>query len=162
MPRGPGASCGRADASVRWRRPDAVAFRFAMLAAVACLAFPGSALASVRYSSPNAVGAEPCSADAPCPLATAINGALNGDEVVVNAGDYVIPSSAADCSTGPTDGLDIAHSITVHGVAGQPRPRIIGSAGVCTTVRSLALSTLRHLEITNETTVTGGVPQTVV
>ena len=48
---------------------------------------PATASAAIRLAAPGAVGASPCS-PAPCDLATAVNGADDGDQVVLAPGLY--------------------------------------------------------------------------
>ena len=73
--------------------------------------------ADPRYAEPNGDGAEPCAASDPCDIETAVNNAVDGDEVVVKPGSY---TTAAP--------LGVGGSINLHGVAGQPAPEI--TAGV--------------------------------
>ena len=107
-------------------------------ASLALLASAQPAFASTRYAAPDSgdnVGS--CSALAPCSLAHAVNGAVAGDEVVVAPGSYSLTSPAS--AGGP---------IFIHGVAGQPRPRIVGAPELAGDVLSLgAGGVVRHLYV---------------
>jgi hypothetical protein len=83
----------------------------AALAAAASTAPPASASAQ-RYASPTGSGAT-CAAAAPCAFKQAVEGAKAGDEVIVTPGDYTLTQAVYDPAT-----------LTIHGVAGQPRPRL--------------------------------------
>jgi hypothetical protein len=72
-----------------------------------------TASAATRYAAPAGVGTPPCTLAAPCPLGTAITGALAGDDVVVLPGDFTL---AATVSVPP--------NVTVHGQDGSARPLI--------------------------------------
>jgi hypothetical protein len=81
---------------------------------------PSAASATVRHASPtggttgNCTGAEP-----PCSLKYAVETvAVAGDEVVLAPGLYE-----------PSSGVGINKAITVHGEAGQPRPRVVRPTG---------------------------------
>jgi hypothetical protein len=77
---------------------------------LAFLAFASPASAAVRYASPGASGAEPCN-PTPCTLQKAVNGAGDGDEVVVGAGTYK-----------PTVEVEVDHAISVGGAPGAALP----------------------------------------
>lgn len=83
----------------------------AALAAAASTAPPASA-ATQRYAGPAGSGTT-CAADAPCDFRQAVEGAKAGDEVIVTPGDYTLTQDVNDPAT-----------LTIHGVAGQPRPRL--------------------------------------
>ncbi len=74
------------------------------------LAFASSASSAVRYASPGASGAEPCN-PTPCTLQKAVNGASDGDEVLVGAGTYK-----------PTAEVEVDHAISVGGTPGAALP----------------------------------------
>ena len=77
------------------------------------------AVAATRYASPGSGDTTgSCPSAAPCRIDHAINGAGAGDEVVVEPGDY---------NVGSTDLVNNG-GISVHGVDGQPRPRILTTA----------------------------------
>jgi hypothetical protein len=91
-----------------------------MLAILLSLLAPASAAADVRYTSP--LGTGDCSAPSPCSLETAVSGAVANDEVVVGAGTYVLGAT-----------LVPGGALTIHGAAGQPRPRIVADSTVALT-----------------------------
>jgi hypothetical protein len=96
---------------------------------------PTASAATQRYASPG--GGGDCSAASPCSLTYAVNGASAGDEVIVNPGTYLL--------TGGT--LGTPAQITIHGVAGEPRPRLMFSGFGQLGLHAQFGSTLRHLEI---------------
>lgn len=101
----------------------------------ALLVAPG-AHAATRYAAPAGSGGA-CEQAAPCALADAVSGAASGDEVVLASGDYDVPATVK-----ATVGL------TIQGVPGQPRPRLIGSSSLSGDTLSLTGGgTARHLEI---------------
>ncbi len=88
------------------------------MAAVCVLALlPASAAAGVRHASPTGADVE-CSQANPCRLETAVSGAAENDEVVVGPGTHALGATLA-----PTVAL------TIHGSAGQARPRIVAPLG---------------------------------
>ena len=87
----------------------------AALVAVASTA-PAASAAAPRYASPTGDGSD-CSAAHPCSISQAVGPAIAGDEVIVAPGDYHLTANSL-----------FAHAqVTVHGVAGQPRPRLLFS-----------------------------------
>jgi hypothetical protein len=83
---------------------------------VVLLSVPSSAGAAQRWAS--AQGSEDsdaCTATRPCDIEDAVGDAAAGDEVIVAPGTYRL-----DDSLEPTVPIDL------HGVAGQPRPHLIG------------------------------------
>jgi hypothetical protein len=93
---------------------------------------PTASAAAQRYASPGGNG--DCSAANPCSITDAIEGAKAGDEVIVTPGDYQPPGSISDHA-----------KVTIHGVAGQPRPRLhFGGAGRLWVQFG---STLRYVEV---------------
>jgi hypothetical protein len=119
-----------------------------IMGAVACLAVgaPGASAAGQRYADPNGSGYM-CSADKPCNIVQAVNSAGSGDEVIVRPGLY-----------GLADTLSAPAHVTIHGVAGQPRPVVIFTSLHGVTLQSY--STLRYMEIVeSEPTVTALVGQ---
>src|SRR5262245_55577331 len=95
--------------------------RWAWTAAlIGCLAFGGStqAFAAQRYASPAGSGSA-CTQPSPCAIQIAVNNAGAGDEVIVAPGDYSPPGGVV---------LPLAN-VYVHGVQGQPMPRIHFTAG---------------------------------
>jgi hypothetical protein len=81
-----------------------------VIAAAALLLAAPSALGAVRYASPGGSNAEPCNPTA-CNLPKAVNGANNGDEVVVGPGTYK-----------PTAEVEVDRAISVGGTPGAPLP----------------------------------------
>jgi len=86
------------------------------LVAAALLALPATALAATRYATPNPAGGANCSVGNPCSLSTSINGAANGDTVVIDSGNYVV--------AGGTDIFASQSNLDIYGALGQPRPTI--------------------------------------
>jgi hypothetical protein len=101
--------------------------------AAATLAGPASAVTQ-RYASPSGSGTD-CSSANPCSIRQAIEGASDGEEVIVAPGDYPLTTTLKD--TAP---------ITIHGVAGEPRPRLLFS-GSPEGLRVTHGSTLRYVEV---------------
>ncbi|MBN9622141.1 MAG: hypothetical protein J0H06_04160 [Actinobacteria bacterium] len=93
--------------------------RALLLAAMALLVLPATALGATRYASPGGVGSGTCTEGAPCSLAYAITAATAGDEVVVTPGTYPVAAT-----------IEATVALNIHGVAGQPRPRIVGAKEV--------------------------------
>lgn len=80
--------------------------------AAAAICAPSASAATQWYASPNGAGNE-CSAAKPCKVDFAINYAPAGAEVIVKPGDYYVLYPIAN--TNP---------VTIHGVAGQPKPTL--------------------------------------
>jgi hypothetical protein len=117
--------------------------RLALLTVLAlAAAAPGASAAAQRYASPSGSGTA-CSSASPCGIAQAITGAHSGDEVVVMPGDHLL-----------TDTPPLHNQVTIRGVPGQPRPRLVfsgnGQGGMFAPVGTV----LRHLEIVQETPAT--------
>jgi hypothetical protein len=101
---------------------------------------PGASAAAQRYASFDGSGTD-CSSAKPCEIAQAVNAAGDGDEVIVRPGSYTV-----------TQTLENQEQVRIHGVAGEPRPRLHLNAA--SQVR-LHLSELRYVEvIQNSPTVT--------
>jgi hypothetical protein len=98
---------------------------FSVLISVVTLAVAApAASAAVRYAAPAGSGTG-CSSSAPCTLETAFSGAGDGDEIVLASGDYGSPQDPPDIQY-----FDNWHALNVHGVPGQPLPRVwTSSAG---------------------------------
>jgi hypothetical protein len=117
---------------------------------------PGSARAAERVASTTGTASASCAAGAPCDLATALEGAQAGDDVLVESGDY---GSAAAPLVGSI--LVTAGELTVHGPSGGARPRIFLSAsprfsGDATgLVFSGESTSVSDLEVHNESTAAG-------
>jgi hypothetical protein len=93
---------------------------------------PGASAATQRYASPSGSGTS-CDSAHPCDILQAVNSAAAGDEVIVRPGNYLLAAT-----------LNNTAAITIHGVAGEPRPIVLftGPNGA-----SLHDSTLRYMEI---------------
>ena len=103
---------------------------------VALLLVPSSAGAAQRWATEEStVKSGACTVASPCRIEYAITGAAAGDEVIVAPGTYKLSQSVAT-----------TESIDLHGVAGRPRPRLIGSAQT-TALEFKSGGTLRHLAI---------------
>ena len=113
--------------------------RALILTAAALLAAPAAAQADVeRWATPDSTLASgDCAASAPCTLDFAVHGASDGDTVVVSPGVYGVAAP-----------LDPSAAIDIRGVAGQPRPRLVGAATLLESTLSFKTGgTLRHLRI---------------
>jgi hypothetical protein len=115
------------------------ASRLALLTVVGALlaaasTAPAASAATQRYASPN--GSDPaCSAASPCSIRQAVEDASGNEEVIVAPGDYPLTTTLAT-----------PYSMTIHGVAGQPRPRLLFSGGTEAGLRVIG-STLRYVEV---------------
>ena len=115
----------------------------ALAAAVTAAATaPSASAASQRYASPTGGGYD-CTAVSPCSIRDAVGGANTGDEVIVNPGDYPLTETLT---------ASPLKSITIHGVPGAPRPRLLfsGPAQKGLDMDSTAAangSTLRYVEV---------------
>ena len=91
-----------------------------MAALTGCLVIAGSsqAMAAQRYASPSGSGSA-CKQMSPCAIQIAASGADMGDEVIVAPGDYSPPGSV----------ITAVPNVYIHGVLGQPMPRIHFTAG---------------------------------
>jgi hypothetical protein len=81
-----------------------------------------SAWATARYASPNGTGTA-CTQAVPCNIYEAVEKATEGDDITIEPGTYGSPTPLA------TTLAEIAHNVSMHGRAGQPRPLIITEAG---------------------------------
>jgi hypothetical protein len=95
----------------------------------------------VRYATPNGSSSplNPCNDSGnPCTLQHALDTAVGGfDEVVVEPGNYSFSST-----------LTVSKRLYIHGVLGQPRPRLVFSQAYADSVRvESANTTIRYLEI---------------
>ena len=82
--------------------------------------FVAKTVSVLRYASPGGSSSalNPCDdSENPCALRRAIASASTGDEVVVEPGDYF-----------DNQPIDLDTTVYLHGVWGQPRPRILSSA----------------------------------
>ena len=96
---------------------------------------PGASAAVQRYASPGGTGTD-CSAVKPCKITEAVANATAGAEVIVNPGKYSLTATLATPTT-----------ITIHGVAGKPHPRLAFSGASQIGVHVQFGSTLRYVEI---------------
>jgi hypothetical protein len=122
-------------------------WRICALGALALLAVTPSAIAAQRFASPDGAG-DCTTSSSPCGYESAITGAGNGDEVILAPGDYgsaLVPRTAVVYSY-----LQLA----VHGVAGQPRPRIFSSSTFPLGLANAA-STISHIDIERVATSAG-------
>jgi hypothetical protein len=106
-----------------------------LLTVVAVAAVPSVASAAERYASPTGGGVG-CTADLPCSLKSAVKVAGEGDEVIASPGDYSL-----------TETLEDGANITIRGVAGAPRPRLLFSGPSQAGLRLMHGSLLRDVEI---------------
>jgi hypothetical protein len=113
----------------------------AALVAVASTS-PAASAAAQRYASPTGDGSD-CSAAHPCRIRQAIDLAVAGDEVIVAPGDYSLTGSS----------LFVNAPVTIHGVAGQPRPRLLFSGPGQFGMDLDPGATLRWLEVDQQSTV---------
>ncbi len=81
-----------------------------------------SAMATPRFASPTGSGTA-CTQASPCGVVTAVNEAMNNDDITIEPGTYGSPTPL---TTTLDDG---GNTLTIHGEAGQPRPVIITQAG---------------------------------
>jgi hypothetical protein len=109
----------------------------ALLGALAAMisAAPGAVAAAPRYASAGGSGTA-CTSASPCTITQAVQGATGGSEVIVNPGDYPLTAT-----------LDDPAPITIRGVPGRPRPRLLFSGGGQQGVRLDSGSTLRFVEV---------------
>ena len=107
------------------------------VSALLALAGVAPAEAAQRFTSPTSTAKTPCTAAAPCAIDAAVNDARDGDEVVVAPGTYKVSTPLAP-----------AYAVDIHGVAGQPRPRLTGATGISGTTLTLQHGeSISHLEI---------------
>jgi len=114
----------------RTRRLSLLALLVAVLVTASIVA-PASA--ATRHAAPGGSGTE-CSPAAPCEVSQALAGANAGDEVVAHPGDYMASGS-----------VSVGQGVTLHGVAGEPRPRLLLSGGPSVILYQGA--TLRYVEV---------------
>jgi len=119
-----------------------LAFLSVLAALVAMAATsPAASAASQRYASPTGDGSD-CTAAHPCGITQAIGPALAGDEVIVAPGDYSITGTS----------LFAPAQVTIHGVAGQPRPRVLFSGPGQFGMDLASGTTLRWVEVDQQST----------
>jgi hypothetical protein len=106
-----------------------------VLGAAGCgVAAPASSAATQRYASPTRAG--DCSAASPCGIEEAVEQASFGHEVILAPGDHPLIATLTDPAP-----------ITIHGVGGQPRPRLVFSGAGQEGLRVTHGSTLRYVEV---------------
>jgi hypothetical protein len=108
---------------------------------VAAASIAPAASAAQRYASPTGSGIA-CTSASPCSITQAVGNAITGDEVIINPGGYPLTQTLSE--GGYMGGLA---KITIHGVAGQPRPRLQFSGPGQRGVDLEGGSTLRYVEI---------------
>ena len=109
---------------------------WACLAVVCTLLAPASAGAAQRWTTADSyVVSGACAAASPCRIDYAVESAAAGDEVIVAPGTYDLADSLE-----PTVPLDL------HGIAGQPRPRLIGH-GMTALLSFKSGGSLRHIAL---------------
>ena len=109
-----------------------------IVAGLVLLAAAAQASAAQRFASPTGTGTA-CTEASPCSLQTAVEdpAVMDGDEVIMAPGDYV-----------ESDSLVANDAINIHGVAGQPRPRIFNSGVQGLLMASFDFpSRIAHLEL---------------
>ncbi|MDX6638958.1 MAG: hypothetical protein QOJ01_2469 [Solirubrobacterales bacterium] len=128
-------------------------------AAIGCCATPALVQADTWHASPDgAKSAAHCPQSAPCSLAHAVELSQPGDDVVLAQGNYHVAATTPDACTSPFTGAnagDIGLDVNdryLHGVAGRPRPRIIGSSATCITMAIGGAGRIRHLELDGTST----------
>ena len=108
----------------------------AVLTGLAVAAVPSIASAAERYASATGGGIG-CTSAVPCSLEQAMNVAVvDGDEVIASPGDYELHTTLEDKAR-----------ITVRGVPGQPRPRLLFSGQAQHGLRLMHGSLLRNVEV---------------
>src|SRR6478609_5648252 len=114
---------------------------------------------ATRYAAPTGSPSDPtCAAPAPCTLQRALAVSTSGEEVVVAQGDYDVKSPSVLSCTAPAEpSFDAGTAVSVgnryvHGVAGRPRPRIIGDATTCAVVKISGAGRAEHLEVIGNNT----------
>ncbi len=95
--------------------------RLLLLAALALLILVPSAAATARFASPSGSGTA-CTQALPCGIVTAVNEAVENDDVTIGPGTY---GSPVPLTSELEDG---GKRLSIHGQAGQPRPVIITQA----------------------------------
>ena len=85
---------------------------FSLSIATLMLSAPAGALGAIRLAAPGAAGAEPCN-PSPCSLITAVNNAVDGDQVIVAPGNYTVAGE-----------ILLDRAVNVGGQPGGPVPAI--------------------------------------
>jgi hypothetical protein len=114
------------------RARGTIALLVVLGALVAVASIPAVATAAQRYASPTGTGAD-CTPAEPCSITEAAKNTWSGDEVIVAPGDYPLKNLSAV-------------GITVRGVPGEPRPRLLFNNGGTPSMQMNG-STLRYVEV---------------
>jgi hypothetical protein len=109
----------------------------ALAAVAAAAAIAPATAAAERYASPGGTPVGACSAGDPCDFETAVEGAADGEEVVVLPGVHT-----------PAGEVLLDTASFVHGLDDQPTPLILSAAGTAISVTN-AGAELRRLEVTH-------------
>ena len=128
-------------AAFRWYVGPASALAGALLLLAAASA---NASTGERFASPSGAGTV-CTQLEPCGIETAVNKAVSGEEVTIEAGTYGSPSPLSK-------ELEVNTGVTVHGEAGKLRPVIISKAswGMTLEGEGAALSDLELIDATGD------------
>ena len=107
-----------------------------VLAVVTALVTPVAASAAIRVASPGGAPSTACPTATPCNLDTAVNSAIDGDEIVLLAG----------VSTGFPSLNPGGRVLNIHGADGEPRPTLTSPqstlrVGVGSTIKRLTITT---------------------
>ena len=107
-----------------------------VLAVVTALVTPVVASAAIRVASPGGAPSTACPTATPCDLDTAVNSAIDGDEIVLLAGVY----------TGFPSLNPGGRVLNIHGADGEPRPTLTSPqstlrVGVGSTIKRLTITT---------------------
>src|SRR4051794_30911799 len=100
--------------------------RLIFIATLFGLALAPTAQAATRYADPAGGSTQPCSAGAPCSLRVAVQSAQTGDDIAVAPGDYAV-----------TTNLTPGQGVSIHGLPGQPRPRLLAGSQLAGVVLTL-------------------------
>lgn len=99
---------------------------------------PDASAATERYASPTGTGTD-CSSAKPCTITQAISSAGSGEEIIVSPGDYVLTTT-----------VDVPNPVTIHGIAGRPRPRLLFKGAGQSGMRLFQGALLRRVEIVQD------------
>jgi hypothetical protein len=109
----------------------------APLATLLLLAVPTSAHAARRYATTNgSTTARDCAVTDPCRIDRAVNGAADGDEVIVAPGNYRLDAV-----------LKANADIDLHGDADHAAPKLLAPASLGGTLLTFKAGTLSHLSL---------------
>ena len=124
-----------------WHGGHMLASRASLLALLVVLgaslvSASAASAATQRHAGPTGGDGGACTSADPCSIRTAVEGAASGDEVIVAPGDYPLTATLSD-----------AAPITIHGVAGRPRPRLLFSGAGQEGLVLTHSSTLRYVQV---------------